>query len=112
MGENADWLLQGEGKLCCLSVGILYIALGKQKFMMRREEFLQEAKKECKKVCWQHNYQFNETIFDYYIDWYLRMHEGDLDYYIHGQRLWQREEVMTAVEKNVLDAIINKFELN
>lgn len=109
-GKNADWLLQGEGKLCCQCVNVLYIIRGKQKFVLKREEFLLKANKECEKICDKNEYPFNKKIFDYYIDWYLRMPEGDLDYYVLGQRLWQREGVMTPVEKKIQDAMIREVE--
>ena len=107
-GKNADWLLRGEGKICCLCVDVLYITRGKQGFMLRREEFLREAKKDCKEICQSNCYPFSGEIFDYYIDWYLRMNEGDLDYYVLGHRLWQREGVMNPVEKKIKDAMIKK----
>lgn len=107
-GKNADWLIQGEGKLCCLCAEVLYITRGKQEFMLKREEFLREAKKDCKEICCSNGYPFSEEIFDYYVDWYLRMNEGDLDYYILGQRLWQREGVMNHLEKKIKDAMIEK----
>lgn len=109
-GKNADWLLQGEGKLCCLCVDALYITLGKQEFILRRKDFLQEAKKDCNEICQQNGYPFNGEIFDYYIDWYLRMNEGDLEYYVLGQRLWPRAMVMTPLENEIHDAMKKKVD--